>query len=84
MDIWLQGQMLPSSLPRMQRTTSTPSQPQVLSSWRPDLPEEANQDSASSSSPQGFLQQPLPSSSPPVHALPNRAPSFQSTGTEPV
>lgn len=80
----LQGQVSPSSLPRMQRTASTPSQPQPLSSWRPDLPDEATQDSGPSSSPQSFSQQPLPSSSPSVHAMPSRTPSYRTTGTEPV
>lgn len=81
-----QGQMLlsPSSQPRMQRTNSTPAEPQVLSSWRPNLPEEVTRDSAPSSSPQGFSQQPLLSSSPPVHATPSRPPSSRNTGTEPV
>lgn len=79
-----QGQVSPSSLPRMQRTASTPSQPQPLSSWRPDLPDEATQDSGPSSSPQSFSQQPLPSSSPSVHAMPSRTPSYRTTGTEPV
>ena len=68
----------------MQRTTSTPTEPQVLSSWRPDLPEEATPDAGTSQGPQGFSQQPLPSSSPPVHAMPSRTPSFRTTGTEPV
>jgi len=80
----LQVQMSPSSLPRMQRTTSTPSQPQPLSSWRPDLPEEATQDTGPASSPHGFSQQPLPSSSPTAHAMPSRTPSYRTTGTEPV
>lgn len=80
----LQGQMSPLPLPRMQRTTSTPSQPQSLSSWRPELPEEATQDSDPASSPQGFSQQPLPSSSPTVHGMPSRTPSYQTSGTEPV
>ncbi|KAL0035165.1 hypothetical protein WJX79_004130 [Trebouxia sp. C0005] len=79
-----QGQMSPLPLPRMQRTTSTPSQPQSLSSWRPELPEEATQDSDPASSPQGFSQQPLPSSSPTVHGMPSRTPSYQTSGTEPV
>ena len=86
--------MSPAAKPSMQRTISTPAQPQELSSWRPDLPE----DSAPSPSPppyphpahgfprppQGVDLQPLPCSSPPVHGIPARQPCYPTTGTDPV
>lgn len=90
--------MSPAAKPGMQRTISTPAQPQGLSSWRPDLPQDSPQDSAPSPSPppdshhasgfsqqaQGFDRQPLPCSSPLMHGIPARQPSYCSTGTEPV
>ena len=83
----------------MQRTISTPAQPQELSSWRPGLPEDSPQGSVPSASlppdhhpalgfprqPQeGADLQPLPCSSPPVHGIPVRQPCHLSTGTDPV
>ncbi|KAL3133251.1 hypothetical protein ABBQ38_007134 [Trebouxia sp. C0009 RCD-2024] len=93
------GQALPAAQPRMQRTISTPAQPQALPSWRPDLPEVSLEDIATPSSPlsyphpvqggysrqhQGVDEQPLPCSSPPVHGIPARQPCYRSTGTDPV
>ena len=76
--------MSPIMQARMQRTTSTPAQPQVQSSWRPDLPDEPIQDNAPCASPQSFSQQPVLCTSPPVQAASSRAPVPRSTGTDPV
>lgn len=93
------GQAPLAAQQRMQRTISTPAQPQALPSWRPDLPELSPQDIATPSSPpanthlmqggsprqpQGIDQQPLPCSSPPMHGIPARQPCYRSTGTDPV
>lgn len=90
----LQGQAPPADQPRMQRTTSTPAQPQVLSSWRPEMPEESGRGSPASPSPpgydrqmqqpQGLNEEPLPCSSPPVLGMPARQTHYRNTGTEPV
>lgn len=78
-----QVSMSPLMQARMQRTTSTPAQPQVQSSWRLDLPDEAVQDSVPAST-QSLSQQPVLCTSPPVQAAPSRAAAPRTTGTEPV